>query len=296
VPPPLTSISPSWRSTPGRLATLKSTWLPSKVQIDRAARLSEDLTAYMREREPQFSDVDFADLVAQALDASPAPQGISVSVDATATIHVDPLFMLPVLTNVITNACQAVPEGRKVNLFAERDSTTRIVVKDTGQGSGPAVADSLFDPFISTKQQGTGLGLTIVQRRRRRPRWDGALRCLVKDEEGRPIHPPVCYRAEPSDSTSVSNGACGADPTYSPTAVHDHGDMQVTPVEHARTARGRGGDLGPAPAVPLLDEGSSGAYGADPRPLVEAGPRPRRPCWRADSGAPARSFSSLWDS
>jgi len=133
-------------------------------QVHRAGRLSEDLTAYMREREPQFSEVDFADLVAQALESSPAPLDTSVSVDATATIRVDPLLMVQVLSNVITNAYQAMPEGGGISLSAHRNSTTRIIVEDTGPGIDPAVADRLFDPFVSTKPAGTGLGLAIVRR------------------------------------------------------------------------------------------------------------------------------------
>jgi signal transduction histidine kinase len=133
-------------------------------QVHRAGRLSEDLTAYMREREPQFSEVDFADLVTQVLESSPAPADTSVEVDATATIRVDPLLMIQVLTNLVTNAYQAMPEGGTITLSAQSASTTDIFVEDTGEGIDPGVAERLFDPFVSTKQDGTGLGLAIVRR------------------------------------------------------------------------------------------------------------------------------------
>ncbi|HML00799.1 MAG TPA: ATP-binding protein [Acidimicrobiales bacterium] len=133
-------------------------------QVNRAARIAEGLTAYTRERQPQFSSFEFADLVSEVLASTPAPEGIAVLVDATALLVLDRVLMAQVLTNLLTNAFQAMPDGGTVTLSARADPFPVITVEDTGPGIGSESADRLFNPFFTTKQEGTGLGLAIVQR------------------------------------------------------------------------------------------------------------------------------------
>jgi len=133
-------------------------------QVNRAARIAEGLTAYTRDRQPQFSTFEFADLVAEVLAATPAPKGVDASIDATATLDLDPVLMAQVLTNLLTNAFQAMPDGGAVTLSARTDPYPLITVEDTGPGIGTEDVDRLFNPFFTTKQEGTGLGLAIVQR------------------------------------------------------------------------------------------------------------------------------------
>lgn len=133
-------------------------------EIHRAAHLSEDLTAYMREREPQLAPVDFAELVADVLESTPPPDDIEVTVGETAVIDMDRALMAQVLTNVITNAYQEMSGGGTLRLAARTQPTPRISVQDSGRGLDPDVAERIFDPFFTTKTEGTGLGLAIVHR------------------------------------------------------------------------------------------------------------------------------------
>ncbi|HUI03535.1 MAG TPA: HAMP domain-containing sensor histidine kinase [Acidimicrobiales bacterium] len=134
-------------------------------QIYRAAKLSEDLTAYTRDREPRLGDVDFSDLVRGVLDATPPPEGVEVDLEESTHFVADASLMAQVVTNLVTNAYQAMPGGGRVGLKAEsNDDTTRITVEDTGTGVDPALEHRIFDPFVSSKDDGTGLGLAIVQR------------------------------------------------------------------------------------------------------------------------------------
>lgn len=133
-------------------------------EVNRAARLSDDLTAYMREREPQFSPVEFSELAAEVLASTPAPDGIEVTVESTAIIDMDRVLMFQVLTNLITNAYQAMTQGGAVRLSAVAGPAPKITVEDSGEGFDPTIADRIFDPFFTTKDEGTGLGLAIVQR------------------------------------------------------------------------------------------------------------------------------------
>jgi signal transduction histidine kinase len=70
-----------------------------------------------------------------------------------------------VLVNLLQNALQASPEGGEVRLSADCDGrAVKFVVEDQGVGIPAANLDRIFQPFFTTKPQGTGLGLPIAQR------------------------------------------------------------------------------------------------------------------------------------
>lgn len=134
-------------------------------EIYRAATLSEDLLAYTRERTPQWAPVEFSELAAEVLGSTPPPDGIDVTVGSSVSFEADPALMSQVLTNLVTNAYQAMPSGGPVRMGAERvNGDTVISVEDGGRGFDPEMAGRLFDPFFTTKEGGTGLGLAIVLR------------------------------------------------------------------------------------------------------------------------------------
>lgn len=71
-----------------------------------------------------------------------------------------------VLANILMNAADATPSGGSVHLSAEYDQETesvRISVRDTGQGIAEDVLPHIFEPFYSSKEKGTGLGLYVCR-------------------------------------------------------------------------------------------------------------------------------------
>jgi nitrogen fixation/metabolism regulation signal transduction histidine kinase len=69
-----------------------------------------------------------------------------------------------VFVNVLRNAIEAMARDGRVTIRSGRRGGRRFVsVEDTGPGIPPAVAENLFTPFFSTKANGQGIGLTIVQ-------------------------------------------------------------------------------------------------------------------------------------
>jgi len=69
--------------------------------------------------------------------------------------------------NLLLNACEAMPErrGRIVIELDDNGSRIEIQVSDNGRGIPPSIRNTLFEPFVSQgKENGTGLGLTVVQK------------------------------------------------------------------------------------------------------------------------------------
>jgi two-component system, NtrC family, sensor histidine kinase HydH len=78
-------------------------------------------------------------------------------------IECDPEQMTQVLLNLVINATEASGAGSVVTLVADQDNdATRIRVIDKGSGVAPEDIDKLFNPFFTTKETGTGLGLPVA--------------------------------------------------------------------------------------------------------------------------------------
>jgi len=91
------------------------------------------------------------------------------------TVDVDRGQMHQVITNLLINADQAMPLGGQIHIRAQNFTTTRkptptllpgkyvlVTIADQGMGIAPDQLDKIFDPYYSTKQKGSGLGLATV--------------------------------------------------------------------------------------------------------------------------------------
>ncbi|MEO6603744.1 MAG: HAMP domain-containing sensor histidine kinase [Polyangiaceae bacterium] len=105
--------------------------------------------------------------VASEMAALANRQGIALSVDANERIVVrgDALFLRIIVENLLRNAIDAVQaSGGKVDVRVTRDEEGAAVrVSDDGPGISEDVSRSLFDPLLSPKLHGLGLGLSIAR-------------------------------------------------------------------------------------------------------------------------------------
>jgi signal transduction histidine kinase len=85
------------------------------------------------------------------------------------------------LINLLLNAVQASPPGGQVTVEAEAREQVHVRVIDNGCGIAPQDQKRIFEPFFSTRQGGTGLGLFLSLNFVRR--WGGELH--VTSEPGR---------------------------------------------------------------------------------------------------------------
>ncbi|WP_428567652.1 MAG: ATP-binding protein [Solidesulfovibrio sp. DCME] len=85
-------------------------------------------------------------------------------------INADPDQLKEALVNLVLNACEAMVEGgslcirEEVGLLEPHGRVLALRVTDSGPGVDPALLDTIFQPFFTTKGEGSGLGLPIVRR------------------------------------------------------------------------------------------------------------------------------------
>lgn len=145
-----------------------------EVIEEEITRLNKTLQAFLDYARPpklEKSAVDFNQLTQktqQLLEAQAEQRSIQIKLELSkepVVLQGDPEQLKQVLINLSLNAFDAVGTHGTVTLQTE--STARAVilrVKDTGPGIPEKVRGKLFEPFVSSKVAGTGLGLTICKR------------------------------------------------------------------------------------------------------------------------------------
>jgi two-component system sensor histidine kinase HydH len=79
-------------------------------------------------------------------------------------IQADAAMLYQSFLNILINAMQAMPDGGRIDItISANDKIVRIDFEDDGQGIADDVLDKIWDPFFTTKEMGTGLGLGVVK-------------------------------------------------------------------------------------------------------------------------------------
>ena len=81
-------------------------------------------------------------------------------------INADPGMLGQALLNLALNACQAMPDGGTLKIACRAGSrrTVEVDVEDTGVGIPPEHLGRIFDLYFTTKEKGSGIGLSMVYR------------------------------------------------------------------------------------------------------------------------------------
>jgi two-component system nitrogen regulation sensor histidine kinase NtrY len=133
----------------GRFSDFSKMPAPVFARVD----VNEALRNIIRLFEPQFNIVGKPTITPEYFLTEPLPE-----------IDADAVLLHRAFQNLVLNALDAMPSGGTLTLrTSEHGGTLRIEVADTGSGLTKEECARLFTPYYTTKHQGTGLGLAVVQ-------------------------------------------------------------------------------------------------------------------------------------
>lgn len=147
-------------------------------EIDRLERIVQDFLNFAKPVEPNFSIVEASEmlrLTRNLLTPELDKRSIQVHIDAESPINfsADPEQIQQVLINLAQNAADSMQDGGSITLRARQGAASIrnrtepvaiVEVADTGAGVPQEIERKLFDPFVTSKEGGLGLGLSIAAR------------------------------------------------------------------------------------------------------------------------------------
>lgn len=143
-------------------------------QAKRAAAILDRLRDWTRPQSERIEEVHVNEAIGnvEALMRRDVEQeGVALTTDLSATrgvsLRLDRIALEQIVFNLARNAVEAASEstGRWVRITSRQtESGIALDVADSGAGVSEAIRDRLFEPFVTGKPEGTGLGLALCQR------------------------------------------------------------------------------------------------------------------------------------
>lgn len=135
--------------------------------LENATNLTQQLLTFAKGGEPIKEIIPIGNLLEDATQFSLRGSNVRLQSQISADLYpvnADRGQLNQVISNLVINARQAMPEGGILLLRAENHGAgdqreIRISFRDQGTGIAPQYLDKVFDPYFTTKQQGSGLGL-----------------------------------------------------------------------------------------------------------------------------------------
>jgi signal transduction histidine kinase len=158
----LSAAAPSMEEAKGHVARVRA-------ELQYLTRIVEDFLAFAREQPLSLSELEGPALLSAAaahLAGEAQERGVVVVVEAEAgRVRVDEGLVTAALVNLLKNALQASPSPGRVVLRGRREQGLySLQVEDSGPGIPEASAARVFEPFFTTREKGTGLGLALARK------------------------------------------------------------------------------------------------------------------------------------
>ncbi len=154
---------------PTRATSVKHLKLVQR-ETERCTAIVRNLLDFARQRPLSLKDTDFAAVIEEAVSLvghQAALKGLTIvkSVEPVPLIKADAGQLRQAVVNIILNGFEAMQGGGSLRLRcgpAAGGKHVEFACEDTGVGIPPDRLAKIFDPFFSTKEMGTGLGLSVV--------------------------------------------------------------------------------------------------------------------------------------
>jgi two-component system cell cycle sensor histidine kinase/response regulator CckA len=131
-------------------------------------KIVADLQDFARPLKPNIEKVDLNCIIDDLLSENRMLDNIEVIVkveEVARELEADSSFINRILSNLVTNAVQAMPKGGKLTISATKESKDIIIkVNDNGVGIPESIKGKLFTPMFTTKARGQGFGLAVIKR------------------------------------------------------------------------------------------------------------------------------------
>jgi len=141
-----------------------------KIIDQEVAKADQIITNLLEMAQPKASHkqvVDLAEIVEQVFGQAKGIEGVRCRTSLVPDpfmVQTDPNQLRQAISNIMGNAVYAMKGHGEFLVEATRDSDyDTLVFRDTGPGFDPEVRDRLFEPLVTTKASGNGLGLTICR-------------------------------------------------------------------------------------------------------------------------------------
>jgi signal transduction histidine kinase len=141
-------------------------------EIQRLDQVLNGFLRFARPDELKLQPVRLSDIVSDVVTTvTPEAEQMKVTVKFDCPrdlpeINADPAMLRQALLNLALNGCQAMPEGGNLKIVCRPTSRHRVEVdvEDTGVGIEPENLQKIFDLYFTTKEKGSGIGLSMVYR------------------------------------------------------------------------------------------------------------------------------------
>jgi signal transduction histidine kinase len=131
-------------------------------------KIVTDLQDYAKRLKPVLEEINMEELVQNVLLHVEVPPEIKVVYAIQKTlppVTTDKSFITRILTNLINNSVQAMPNGGKLTVNTSYgDDSVILTVEDTGEGIPEQIKSRIFEPLFTTKSKGQGFWLAAFKR------------------------------------------------------------------------------------------------------------------------------------
>jgi signal transduction histidine kinase len=141
------------------------------AEIRRLDEVVQGFLKFSRPEDLKLQPVRLATLLGEVVpivrpEAQRSRVELSLDCDAALEVNGDPGMLRQAFLNLALNACQAMPDGGSLQIRCARARRRRVSIAftDTGVGIRPEHLDRIFDLYFTTRERGSGIGLSMVYR------------------------------------------------------------------------------------------------------------------------------------